>query len=72
MSLRLHGRIEDEEPPHSAENAARVSELAGGLVDAVLRADDGDAAAEAIDEAWLGFRFTIETHVESVGHLANA
>ena len=51
-----------------AESIARKSmgDLAGKLTGAVLTRDGRDATPEEIDEAWFGFRFTIETDAQSV------
>jgi hypothetical protein len=51
-----------------AETIQRKSmgELAGKLVGTVLQPDEDDAAPDAIDEAWFGFRFMIETDTETV------
>lgn len=43
-----------------------MGELAGKLVDTVLQLDTDDATPDVIDEAWFGFRFTIETDAEFV------
>ncbi len=43
-----------------------MGELAGKLVDTVLQQDSDDATPDVIDEAWFGFRFTIETNAEFV------
>jgi hypothetical protein len=43
-----------------------MGELAGKLVVTVLQADETDTTPGAIDEAWFGFRFTIETDTEAV------
>jgi hypothetical protein len=43
-----------------------MGELAGKLVDTVLQPDVGDVTPEDADEAWLGFRFTIESDAEAV------
>jgi hypothetical protein len=43
-----------------------MGDLAGKLTDTVLTPDEREATPDAIDEAWFGFRFTIETDAESV------
>ena len=43
-----------------------MGDLAGKLSGTVLFQDERDATPDAIDEAWFGFRFTIETDAESV------
>jgi hypothetical protein len=43
-----------------------MGDLAGKLTGTVLTQDERDATPDAIDEAWFGFRFTIETDAESV------
>lgn len=43
-----------------------MGDLAGKLTGTVLMQDERDATPDAIDEAWFGFRFTIETDAESV------
>lgn len=42
-----------------------MGELAGELVGNVLQPAEDDAVPDAIDEAWFGFRFTIETDTEA-------
>jgi hypothetical protein len=51
-----------------AESIRRKSmgDLADKLTDTVLTHDEHDTTPDAIDEAWFGFRFTIETDAESV------
>jgi len=43
-----------------------MGELAGKFVDTVLQLDTDDATPDIIDEAWFGFRFTIEGDAEFV------
>jgi len=43
-----------------------MGDLAGKLTGTVLVQDERDATPDTIDEAWFGFRFTIETDAESV------
>lgn len=43
-----------------------MGDLAGKLTGAVLTPDGRAATPDAIDEAWFGFRFTVETDTESV------
>jgi hypothetical protein len=43
-----------------------MGDLASKLVDTVLQADVGDVTPEDADEAWFGFRFTIETDAETI------
>jgi hypothetical protein len=43
-----------------------MGDLAGKLTDTVLTQDERDTTPDTIDEAWFGFRFTIETDAESV------
>jgi hypothetical protein len=43
-----------------------MGDLAGKLTCTVLMQDERDATPDVIDEAWFGFRFTIETDAESV------
>lgn len=51
-----------------AESIAKKSmgDLAGKLTGTVLAQDERDGTPDVIEEAWFGFRFTIETDAESV------
>lgn len=51
-----------------AESIARKSmgDLAVKLTGTVLTRDERDTTPEEVDEAWFGFRFTVETDTESV------
>lgn len=42
-----------------------MGELAGKLVDTVTQSDDDGVIAEDADEAWFGFRFTIESDADA-------
>jgi hypothetical protein len=43
-----------------------MGDLAGKLTGTVLVQDERDGTPDVIEEAWFGFRFTIETDAESV------
>lgn len=54
-----------------AESIAKTTmgNLAGKLADTVMAQEQHDDTPEVIEEAWFGFRFTLETDAESIARL---